>query len=161
MRFTTTFFTKLVLVSCLLCTAGSYASDKSRQRIQELFIWKVSDHLGLSPEQDTKFRKIIEDLNDKKLKASIAMKANIDSLEDAKTEEKRKEILSEYEKNLNEYLGVQKNELERLGEIFDEERMAKYLIVKAKLTENLRVLIGSGNSTKKKKLAKPKVKIED
>lgn len=161
MRFTTTFLTKLFLVVCLLGTTGLFAGDKSRQRIQELFIWKVSDHLGLSPELDTQFRKIIEDLNDKKLKASIAMKANIEALEKAKTEDNRKKILSEYEKNLNEYLGVQKTELEKLGEIFDEERMAKYLIVKAKLTENLRVLIGSGSSTKKKKLAKPKVKIED
>lgn len=151
----------LLFAALFSMVSPAFADAKSRQRLQELFIWKVSDHLELSAEEDSKFRSILADLNKKKQKASIQMKASIRALDKEPNKSKRSELLSSYQKQLKLYLAVQEEEMTSLAKLFNEEKMAKYLVVKSKLTENLRVLMGSGVKSTKKKLAKPKVKIED
>lgn len=145
----------------VLISLNVSASDKNRQRIQELFIWKVSDQLELTPEEDKAFRTIIEELNNKKQEASIKMKATVRALEKAKDEKTRVQLLGKYESELQTYLATQTEEISKLQKLFDAEKMSKYLVVKAKLTESLRILMGSGSSKPKPKLAKPKVEIEN
>lgn len=151
----------LLIATMLAACVPSFADSKSRQRLQELFIWKVSDHLQLSPEEDTKFRSIVEELNKKKQRASVEMRASIRAMDKETDDTKRGKLLVKYQVQLKNYLAVQEEELEKLGTVFDQKKMAKYLVVKSKLTENLRVLMGSGVKSSKKKLAKPKVKIEN
>tara|TARA_Y100000780_G_scaffold232551_2_gene265847 strand:- start:10657 stop:11097 length:441 start_codon:yes stop_codon:yes gene_type:complete len=146
-------------VSFCLLTAN--AGDKGRKRLEELFIWKVSDILELTSEQDSEFRSIIEDLNQKKLQANIDMRASIRAIEKAEKKEVQIKLIEAYKKQLNAYLAVQKEELDRLEDLFGSEKLAKYLVVKSKLTQNLKVLMGNNGETKVKKLAKPEVELEN
>ena len=151
--------TLVTFVSFCLLTAN--AGDKGRKRLEELFIWKVSDILELTSEQDSEFRSIIEDLNQKKLQANIDMRASIRAIEKAEKKEVQIKLIEAYKKQLNAYLAVQKEELDRLEDLFGSEKLAKYLVVKSKLTQNIKVLMGNNGETKVKKLAKPEVELEN
>ena len=151
--------TIVTFVSFCLLTAN--AGDKGRKRLEELFIWKVSDILELTSEQDSEFRRIIEDLNQKKLRVNIDMRASIRAIEKADNKQDQIKLVEAYKKQLNAYLAVQKEELDRLEDLFGSEKLAKYLVVKSKLTQNLKVLMGNNGETKVKKLAKPEVELEN
>ena len=89
------------------------------------------------------------------------MRASIRAIEKAEKKEVQIKLIEAYKKQLNAYLAVQKEELDRLEDLFGSEKLAKYLVVKSKLTQNLKVLMGNNGETKVKKLAKPEVELEN
>ncbi|MFK8138636.1 MAG: hypothetical protein AB8E15_09775 [Bdellovibrionales bacterium] len=151
----------LLFILALLFSLNLSADEKSRQRIQELFIWKASDYIGLSPQEDKKFRDIIVSIGDKKSKASIEMKSLVSKMESEESAEKRKKLLSSYQNTLEIYASTQTEEVERLQKLLGLERLTKYLVVKAKLTENLKIIMGKSSRQNKRSLAKPKVIVEE
>ena len=149
----------LFLCLCLFPTT-SQADDKSRKRLEELFIWKLSDILALDAEQDARFRRLIHDLNKTKTEAQTKMRDSLKQLESEHGKEAQRLALMAYRQQLKIYLEVQNEELQKIEELLGAEMLATYLLTKAKLTENLKVMITNQGEKAEAVLEQPKIEVE-
>lgn len=119
------------------------ASGKHSSRLEELFIWKISEELKLTPDDEPRFAKIIRSLNTQRRKATDDMEQAVQKLQSAKTKAETEKALALHRKALAAYQESQLDELDRLKKLMGPEKLARYLIVKNQINEQLKTLLSS------------------
>ena len=145
-----TLWVSLYVLMCLFLSVTATASnvEKSRTRIEELFLWKVSDALGLDSKQESEFSKIMKKLREDKLRLDGQMDEVLRKMEAQKDEKAQSALLEEYKGYLKEYGSFQTREVEQLEKLLGAQRLAKYLALKEKLITRLKgALAESGKRT--------------
>ena len=129
----------------------------SKNKIEELFIWKISDELRLSTKEEKNFTDLFRDLNQKKMDIGHHQDEMITRLSLATKEKDRNQLLAEYRQQLAEYNKIQTREFDELKKLLGPERVAKYLFVKRELTNKVKTLLAEKSEKKESELPPPKV----
>jgi hypothetical protein len=117
------------------------AAEVSKSKIEELFIWKMSDELSLSPQEEKKFSDLVRGLNEKKGGLSLQLHDQLEQMQKAKTETEKGQILGRYKKTLQSYNHLAEEELDKMKSLLGVNRTVKYLEVKQDMTNRLKSLL--------------------
>lgn len=128
----------------------------SANKIEDLFLWKVSDELKLSTSEEKKFSELYKKLSKKKSDLAHAHSEMMTRL--PKTEGKDlKTLLANYRANLTESNKLPIEEFDGIKKLLGEERLAKYLQVKWDLNNKVKALLSEKTEKKESELPPPKV----
>jgi len=125
----------------LSCFAGN--------RMEDLFLWKISEELKLTVKEEKELTKLIQELNQKKTKIS----RNMDLL----VANSKSTHLEKYRNLLTEYNQISVLELDGVKKILGPEKTMKYFFVKNELSQKIKVMLSGGSEKGKKNLPEPKV----
>ncbi|HRK07953.1 MAG TPA: hypothetical protein PLZ57_09320 [Pseudobdellovibrionaceae bacterium] len=124
--------------------------DRERKRLEELFIWKMSEELKLSVDTEVTFAEALRGLNREKSVALTELNEALMALGEATRREKTagvaslSQAMSRYEKAVRRYGEVPVREVARLKPILGAEVLARYLFAKSQVTEKLLAISTSG-----------------
>jgi hypothetical protein len=140
-------------------TAWSADVEKSRTRIEELFLWKVSDALGLDSKQEVEFTKIMKKVREDKLRLDNQMNEVLRKMDEQKDEKVQATLLEEYKGYLKDYNASQMREVEQLEKLLGTQKVAKYLSLKEKLVTRLKGALAESSqmASAKTKGKQPKI----
>jgi antirestriction protein len=157
-----------VLCFSLLAIAGTKETDnksvegsqKMRARLEQLFIWRVSDRLHLTSEEEAKFTAEYKRLSDERTQASAKMEDILAKLGDEKVKKTKVKLLSDYEEVFKKYTDIQQEEMTAMKKLFDTDRLADYVLLKRDMRHRFRDVLAkngedanSGKSSAKEKEA--------
>lgn len=146
------FLQAIISVLFFFLPAISFAGN----RMEELFIWKLSEELKLNVKEEKEITKLIQELNQKKAKIS----QNMDQLmTSAKDHKHQKEFLAKYRVNLAEYNQISLTEFDGVQKILGSEKTLQYFSVKNDLSQKIKQMLSGSNGPEKdkKQLPEPKV----
>lgn len=118
-------------------------TEKAKSRLEELFLWKISDTLGLTNDEEEKFRTNFKSLNDKKSKASQELDRLMTEMEKQSDQKKLSQSLEDYNKSLASYSNVQMDEAKSMRKLLGDKRFAQYLILKRDLNQKLKNMLST------------------
>lgn len=123
-------------------------SEKMRQRLEQLFVWRVSDRLQLSTQEENRFSGEFKKLSDEKMKLSQDLDSLLDQMEAAKDDKKKSsDLLREYGVTLKKYTQSQNKELEVMEHLLGPRKMVQYVLLKREMTQKFKdVLTQSSGS---------------
>ena len=121
---------------------ANHGEDQHREKLEDLFLWKVSDQLKLSSKEETEVSKIYKSLSKKKIENSsqlelLASKLRGRTLQSAEAEA----WVLDYEKALAEQAKCQLEEFQKLKKVLGSERLLTYLSIKQQFSERLKELL--------------------
>ncbi len=124
-------------------------TEKMRQRLEQLFIWRVSDRLRLTPEQENHFSSQFKKLTEDRAKLSQSLESLLDQIEKKKVNKKESAtLLTEYKAQLKKYNQFQNEELDSMGKIFDSSKMIDYVLLKREMTLKFKDVLVQGSQAK-------------
>ncbi|UYL09039.1 hypothetical protein B9G69_000425 [Bdellovibrio sp. SKB1291214] len=126
-------------------------------------IWKMSDELKLTANEEKKFSEIIKDLNKKKADLNRTLQSSLDTLVSSKDAKKRESEFASYKKTLQAFNKISEDELDKLKSLLGTERTIQYLQIKQDLATRIKATLTNPDATmkdEKKPLPAPKVIIE-
>lgn len=137
----------------------SQAQSNKKNQLEDLFLWKVSDELKLTNNEEKAFEVLLKNLSNEKQKLNEELEAIIIQLANPKNEVERKQLLTNYRKKLINYGQISVTEFDQLKKLFGAKRMGQYLRIKSNLSAKVKSLMLERNDgTKdKNKLPPPKV----
>lgn len=124
--------------------------ERERKRLEELFIWKMSEELKLSVDTEVAFAEALRSLNREKSVALNELNEALVALGEATRREKAAGeaslslAMNRYEKAVRRYGEVPVREVARLKPILGAEVLARYLFAKSQVTEKLLAISTSG-----------------
>lgn len=139
-------FTALLILSAV-SPRSAWAEDpveRERRRLEELFIWKMSEELKLPVEIEASFTEAMRLLNREKAKANTELAAALAALEKAQSTKRpavkteTNKALKRYERAVKTYGELPLREMARLRRILGSERLGRYLIAKSQMAEKLK-----------------------
>lgn len=138
---------------------GNQASRKNY--LEDIFIWKISDELKLSPKEEKLFSETTKKLNKKKFDLMKQIQASVSTFGEKTSDGD----LKKYRQLLQQYNQLSVEEFDSVKKIFTPQKMVQYLKVKSELNTKMKSLLaGDSNSDKaadlNKKIPKPQVIIE-
>lgn len=155
-----TFF-RLILIFTVLtvcffqpCAVFAQTSEK-RNQLEELFIWKMSDELKLSPVEEKKFTEIVKDLNKRKADLNHSLLESVEKMTKAANTKKREEELTRYRKTLQSYNHVSEEEFDKLKPLLGADRFVQYVQIKQDLTNRIKSMLANPDSSPAKAEKKP------
>lgn len=151
----------VVTIGLLQSRAAIAQTSEKRNQLEELFIWKMSDELKLSPAEEKKFTDIVKDLNKKKADLNHSLLESVERMTKATNTKKREEELTQYKKTLQAYNRVSEEEFDKLKPILGTDKLVQYMHIKQELTTRIKSMLANPDSlstkTEKKILPPPKV----
>lgn len=114
--------------------------ERERRRLEELFIWKMSEELRLSVEIETTFAEAIRALNREKHAANMEVSQALMALEKSKSPKDREGALKRYEKAWRQYGELPLREVNRMRPILGAEKLGQYLVAKSQMADKLKAL---------------------
>lgn len=120
--------------------------DRERRRLEELFIWKISEELKLPVEMETSFAEAIRSLNREKSRANADVAKALEMLNQAQNANQSKaraeteRAVRRYEQAWKVYGALPLREVSRMRAILGSERLGRYLVAKAQMAEKLKAL---------------------
>jgi hypothetical protein len=126
--------------------------DRERKRLEEVFIWKMSEELRLSVEIETTFAEAIRALNREKYSANSEVSMALVALEKSKSPKERDQALKRYERAWRTYGELPIREVSRMRPILGVEKLGQYLVAKSQMAERLKAL---STNTPPNNLVKP------
>jgi hypothetical protein len=114
---------------------------ETRSRVEELFIWKISDEMKLSVPDEKSFSELIRGLNHKKSKTNEEIQSVLKKLSKASERKEKEKLLLEHRRLLKSYNDLSLEEVDRIQKIFGIEQAAKYFVLKNDLTARLKSLL--------------------
>lgn len=146
MKFSLIFSILFFLGHPAVATNESAVENPTRKnQLEELFIWKLSDELRLTPAKEKQFADLIREINQKKflggLKIEEMTKTFIQSKESAAREKNFKNLRKAY----SDYNQLSVYELDRLKKIIGLESVSTYLQVKQELSLKVKSLLMQGD----------------
>lgn len=130
------------------------------KRIEQLFIWKVSDELKLSTNEEIKFRSTLIDLNKKKQNLSQEYEDILLTYKQIANQKKTTEFKKKILNNLKEQSQLNTLEINELSKFLSEQKIMEYLLIKKDISDKVRASLQKSVRSEGKKLPPPKV-IED
>lgn len=145
---------KLILLITLLSSAAF-----ARNQLEEIFVWKVSDELKLSIDQEKKFSEIMKKIGDKKLRFNSEV---TDALAQMGDKAKAPAALKKYRQSLEQLQKLNLEEFDEVRKLFGEEKTAQYFKIKSDVTSKIKALLVNEKDTGKvKKILPPPKVIEE
>lgn len=124
--------------------------ERERKRLEELFIWKMSEELKLSVDTEVAFAEALRSLNREKSVALNELNEALLALGEVGQRQRTipsshlTEAMARYEKAVRRYGDVPVREVARLKPILGTEVTARYLFAKSQVTEKLLAISTSG-----------------
>jgi hypothetical protein len=112
--------------------------QKMRSRLEQLFIWRVSDRLHLSPEEEAKFSAEYKKLSEQRTQASAKMETILTKLGSEKSKSAKVKLLADYESVFKRYTEIQQDEMAAMKKLFDTDRLADYVLLKRDMRHRFR-----------------------
>jgi hypothetical protein len=151
----------LSVLSLLESSQAANSPSKSRSRIEELFVWRVSDTLGLTPDVESRFSMEFKKLSEKKANLWDELESLLNAIDHEKDPKKLAASLAKYKKKMILHGKIQIEEFETFEKLFGKEKFAKYLVLKRDLTQKLKDFISTpsrpDSTPPKRQLEEPKV----
>jgi hypothetical protein len=131
-----------ILVSIILIffISGFVQAADYKQRLEELFIWKVSEELKLDPAEEKKFGDTVRDINKSKAALQKDLDDQIDRIKTAGEKDLKKE-LSNYKSKLKKYNDLAVSEVDRIKRAIGDQKTARYLVLKSELSTKLKSML--------------------
>lgn len=114
-------------------------SMKMKQRLEQLFVWRVSDKLSFTPKEENQFVEQYKKLSDEKLKLVNHAEETLAQIEKNKSDVKKSQLL------VKEYLGIQaqinqlsSKEIQNIEKLFGSSRAAEYVLLKREMTQKFK-----------------------
>jgi hypothetical protein len=138
-------------VFALSLSSSAYAVDadpteKVKNRIETLFIWRVADKLSLSPTQENSFSKIYRDASRERQEYAQQMDKILDQMEEVKKDAEYDKLFKDYSALLRKYNDCQVHELDALKKIFDSKKLSQYVLVKRDMTKRFKDVVSAGGA---------------
>ncbi len=120
--------------------------QREKRRLEELFIWKMSEELKLSVETEGAFAEAIRSLNREKAKANVAVAEALNAIDKvqnsdrAKSKKEMEKAVKRYESAWRLYGALPLREVSRLRAILGPEKLGRYLVAKSVMAEKLTAL---------------------
>ncbi len=149
--FTSSLFTFVIAFS------GSLFASESRNKVEELFIWKISDELKLSVPEEKSLSDLIRGLNERRTHVNEGLQEALKKMSSAQTVGEREKILVEHRKLLKSYSDLSLEEADRVQKLFGAEKATRYFVLKNDLTNRLKSMLASPEPKAAQKLGPPKV----
>lgn len=131
----------------LLLSVSSIAKKNS---VEDIFIWKVSDELKLSAQEEKKFADILRELN--RQKSELQTKLSTLSYE------KKSDTLIKFKKTLIEYNNLSLREFDKMKSLLGEKKFLDYLAIKQDINLKLKsMVLGEEQKAKGKTLPPPQI----
>ena len=154
-----------VLILLLVGFAGTTQAEtkppekmiNNKNKIEELFIWKISDELRLSTKEEKSFTDLFRELSQKKMALGHSQDETITRLAATTKDKERNQLLTDYRQQMTEYNKIQTREFDEIKKLLGPERLAKYLSVKRELTNKVKTLLTEKSEKKEADLPPPKV----
>lgn len=121
----------------------SSASQARSSRIEELFVWKISEELKLSVKEEKDLSNLIYELNRQKMQANDDIDEIVKKLSEVDSEKNQRQLLREYRAALGKYNKISTDEVDRIQKLLTPGNSAKYFVVKAELSKKIRNLLSS------------------
>lgn len=138
----------------ILITASISGAVETRNKVEELFIWKISDELKLTVPEEKKLADYVRDLNRRRFRVNEDIQLTLKKLSSNKDREK---ILSEHRKLLKSYSDLSIEEADRIQKILGVDKAAQYFVLKNDLTNRLKSMLATPDKKNAEPLAPPKV----
>ena len=114
-------------------------------RVEELFVWKLSEELKLTVKEEKEITVMISELNQKKAQSNEKLDGLIQKMSQLLAHESAsKELaatLKEYRKALSDYNAISNQEIDQVTKILNLEKSLKYFVVKSDLSRRIRGLL--------------------
>lgn len=155
---------KILLISVLffsqLALAES-AAPPNRNRMEELFLWKVSEDLKLSVSEDKALSDFVKDLNKRRNSANEAVQTTLKKIAEASDAKSSEKALADYKKKIKSYNDLSIEEIDRMKKILGPQRASKYFTIKNDLSNRIKTLLAAPDKPDDKvDLSAPKVIVE-
>ena len=153
-----TFWATLVLGVSLFAASES---DIKKSQLEDIFIWKMSDELKLTAQQEKSFTEVSKAINKQKSELNKQIQETIQGLEASKAKEA---ALQKYRRLMADYNQLSLKEFDSIKKLLGPEKFADYIKIKNELTSKMKsILIGEKSSEHKDpvvKLPPPNVIVE-
>jgi hypothetical protein len=111
--------------------------EAKKSYIEDIFIWRMSDELKLSAEEEKKFTAIHKDLNKKKAE----LNKDIQELMAAAPKENTESNLKKLRQAIKSYNQISLDEFDSMKKLLGVKRFASYLQIKSELTSKVKSLL--------------------
>lgn len=135
------------------------ASDRNRQRLDELFIWKLSESLNLKPEEEAGLKRVMKEVKEVRAKRALELEETMKAMQSEKEAQKRRDLMTQYRAQLIRLNATQTEELDQLEQILGPDRMPDYVLAREKLLERIKGALADSSRDKgiKSKVQNPKI----
>lgn len=148
---------RVLIFSLLFIFSAPLGAVESRNKIEELFIWKISDELKLSVPEEKGLSDLLRGLNQRRTKLNEELQTTIQKMSDGATIKDREKILGEHRKLLKSYGDLSIEEVDRVQKLLGSEKTARYFVLKNDLTNRLKTMLITPDKKSAEKLGPPKV----
>lgn len=138
------------ILFALLFSMSALAND----RVEQLFLWKISEELKLSVKEEKEITSFIQELNQKKSSLNKDLDSITAEFKDAKNKEP---LLKKYRSLLVDYNQISLNELDGVQKILGKTKAMQYLYLKNDFTMKIKSIFSASEKEKKTTLPDPKV----
>ena len=139
--------------------AQSGAQNNNRNRIEELFIWKVSDELKLSVSEERVFSTLVREINKKRMDINTDIHNTLKTMENCKlVKTPCEQEISDYRKQVQKYNDMTLEEIDRVKKALGAEKSVRYFVLKNDLTVKLKEMLTPNE--KKDSKSSPKIILE-
>lgn len=158
-------FKYLALFFILSFAAHSYSSNNEAEikktHLEDIFIWKMSDELKLTAQEERQFTDINKQLNRKKAEINRKIQTSVQNLRESDSDA----ALKKHKKLIQEYNDISVTEFNSLKKLLGTKKFISYLKLKNELNSKVKsILIGEKSverdDNKAKALPPPKVIVE-
>lgn len=139
------FFTALTLVFIFSAAAETSQIDDEtkknpeRSYIEDIFIWKISDELKLTAQEEKKFTEINRSLNRKKSDLNKKIHQSVQNLSANSSEG----ALNKYKKLIQDYNQLSISEFDSIRRLLGTKKFISYLKIKNELTNKIKSILTS------------------
>lgn len=156
------FFSILILFFYSTNTYSANSETEAKKtHLEDIFIWKMSDELKLTAQEEKQFTEINKSLNKKKSEINKKIQDYIQNLKENDSDAS----LKNYKKLIQEYNQITISEFDLIRKLLGTKKFISYLKIKNELTTKVKsILVGEKNNEKDEKKSKqlppPKVIVE-
>lgn len=149
-----------IFISLLLClTSVSSIAAESRNRIEELFLWKMSEDLKLTVSEEKSFSELIRSLNSRKSKFNETIQVHLKNMSQSKAVKEKQTLIKGYRKVLSEYNQLQLEEVDKILKLFGTDKAAQYFVLKNDISNRLKGMLANPENKTEEKKPKPLPKL--
>lgn len=141
--------------------ASNNEAEIKKTHLEDIFIWKMSDELKLTAQEERQFTDINKQLNRKKSEINRKIQSSVQGLSESDSDN----ALKKHKKLIQEYNEISVSEFESLKKLLGTKKFISYLKLKNELNTKVKsILIGEKtierDEHKSRVLPPPKVIIE-
>lgn len=141
------------LIVFILFLSGAYvfattSAEAKKSHLEDIFIWKMSDELKLSTQEEKKFTEIQKTLNKKKSEINKNIQESTRHLV-TMNQKQLAQALKKYRQLIVDYNQLSVSEFDSVRKLLGDQRFVRYLDIKSDLTNKVKsLLIGDKNLDK-------------